>query len=407
MLVKAHQPPASRFAWRIGRSVAVVLLLCVPCAALTTSAEASATAGVTGTLRAVAPATTQELSATTATTVQRVAGATAAPPTSSPTTSEPHSAPTEQAAPASGVAVAASPSSPVPEQPRSIGVGTLVRAARERVAVAVQMPHGEGRETVGAIVHAATTVAGGGVQIEPVAGAVQQASRSRTGELTHALTRVVVRAASPSSTVHTVAGYASALTATVTHARLHGAAIERPTRSGTGPRSASRQTIEPKLLAPAATAAQAASGLVWSSPRARAEQSAALARFLAAAPLAPPGFDRWSTWSQTPRAGVWTSVAAGRSSPIVPFPQRGQSAVSPPAQGAHSALPPAGPAPTPSPGGVSQPATVGASAGTGASIALTLAALLMLAAPLALRRLRLDDESWRLAPFALIADRPG
>ena len=51
------------------------------------------------------------------------------------------------------------------------------------------------------------------------------------------------------------------------------------------------------------------------------------------------------------------------------------------------------------------PLVVGPAAGL--SIVLALAALLMLAVPLAARRLRLDCESWRLAPFVLIADRPG
>jgi hypothetical protein len=63
------------------------------------------------------------------------------------------------------------------------------------------------------------------------------------------------------------------------------------------------------------------------------------------------------------------------------------------------------PSPAPAPGGAS-PAT-GAVAGTSIPIFLTLAGLLLLAAPRVRRVLRLQGESWRLSPLALILERPG
>jgi hypothetical protein len=122
--------------------------------------------------------------------------------------------------------------------------------------------------------------------------------------------------------------------------------------------------------------------------------------------LAQEDFGRWSTWL-APAESVRGATAPGadeswQATQLLP---RGQSAASPPAHSAHRAPQPASPAPAPLTGGVSPASAVGA--GASFTTVLALATLLILAALLALRRLRLDGESWRLAPFVLIADRPG
>ncbi|MEA2139908.1 MAG: hypothetical protein QOC91_7, partial [Solirubrobacteraceae bacterium] len=123
-----------------------------------------------------------------------------------------------------------------------------------------------------------------------------------------------------------------------------------------------------------------------------------------ATPPALRDFARWSAWAPAP--GIRGALASGPSEASSTWLfENGPSPASSRARGAHPAPLPAGPAPTPSPGGVSPAAVVGPAAGL--SIVLALAALLMLASPPAVRRLRLDGESWRLAPLALIADRPG
>jgi ribosomal protein L11 len=91
-------------------------------------------------------------------------------------------------------------------------------------------------------------------------------------------------------------------------------------------------------------------------------------------------------------------------------PREGPSvqALAPAGSGAgHGSTPapaPSPPEPAPSPG---LSASAGGASGLALSLLLTLTALLLLAAPPTLRRLRLANESWRPAPFALIPERPG
>jgi hypothetical protein len=72
-----------------------------------------------------------------------------------------------------------------------------------------------------------------------------------------------------------------------------------------------------------------------------------------------------------------------------------------PASGVSTATP----GPSPGPGGGSAPS--GGASGFGFSVFLTLAGLLVLGAPWATRRTRLASESWLVAPFLLMPERPG
>jgi hypothetical protein len=103
----------------------------------------------------------------------------------------------------------------------------------------------------------------------------------------------------------------------------------------------------------------------------------------------------------TPASALLTSsLARGQGSSVQALAPAGSRA------GDRSTPPtaPSPPEPAPSPG---LSASAGGTSGLALSLLLTLTAVLLLAAPPALRRLRLASESWRLAPFALIPERPG
>jgi hypothetical protein len=416
MLIEAHHDLKSNFVGPRGKFAGAMLCALSIALTLALCAQASASGAAGATLAAVAQSTTPQLSSTASPAVSAAAAALPAPPPAAAAqTAAPQ--PPRQAAPASNVASLA------PSEPRDPGVTTVVREAGERIVAVSDMPRGEGHGAVQAIVHTAT--AGGALRAVAVPGGVRDLTPARAAEVARAVTHAVAGAASSTNVVRTLAGTASTLAATVAKNTRLGGAIGHLTGSISGPVLATLQTIGRAALAQAPTAAQQ-HALAATSPAAVRSRpsSAALALAVASATrasaslasIAPNGvepllaaatppalrdFARWSAWALAPGA---LASGPGEASSTWLF-ENGPSPASSRARGAHPAPLPAGPAPTPSPGGVSPAAVVGPAAGL--SIVLALAALMMLASPPAVRRLRLDGESWRLAPLALIADRPG
>jgi hypothetical protein len=460
MLIKAHHRSGNRIAGRFGR-LAAVSVLCVLSIVLALCAQASASAPATATLGAVAQATTQQLSSTAGTTVEQVAAATlarpspsapdqpapadaraaasaqqAAPAGSHPAPAGSHAAPAQPAAPA-GAAATAAPSRP-PAEARNAAVAGVGQQTSGQIATASGVSRGSASTAIRTIVGAATAGGGGSPRTTPVTGVVQGLRSSRAGDVVRTLSRTVADATGSSRVVQTLVNDASTLTgtstliATVAQGTRLLDAIEQLTSSVAGPALATLQTIAQVLVARPPAASQ---GLAAPSPLGSGSPLASLSALAAASPLAassqlaaalppasalksgagwpldPPtafaqsGLGGGSAWAAAPGIRARAPADFAGALPLAPILPGGQSAASPPAQGAHRAPLPASPASTPSPGGVSPAAAVGV--GAGLSIGLALAALLMLAAPPALRRLRLDGESWRLAPLQLIAERPG
>jgi hypothetical protein len=419
MLIEAHHDLKSNFVGPRGKFAGAMLCALSIALTLALCAQASASGAAGATLAAVAQSTTPQLSSTASPAVSAAAAALPAPPPAAAAqTAAPQ--PPRQAAPASNVASLA------PSEPRDPGVTTVVREAGERIVAVSDMPRGEGHGAVQAIVHTAT--AGGALRAVAVPGGVRDLTPARAAEVARAVTHAVAGAAGSTNVVRTLAGTASTLTATVAKNTRLGGAIGHLTGSISGPVLATLQTIGRAALAQPPTAAQQ-HALAATSPAAVRSRpsSAALALAVASATRAsaslasvasngverllaeatPPAlrdFARWSAWAPAPGIRGALASGPGEASSTWLF-ENGPSPASSRARGAHPAPLPAGPAPTPSPGGVSPAAVVGPAAGL--SIVLALAALMMLASPPAVRRLRLDGESWRLAPLALIADRPG
>jgi hypothetical protein len=403
MRIKAHHQSGSAIAGPIGRPVAV-LCVCVLSIALTVSADASASAPTTATLGTVAQTATQALPSAASTTVQQVAGS-PLPPSPPPTPEQP-AAPPRQATPAITVA------SPQPSEPH----GAVAREAVARIAPTSDMPRGEGHGAIQTIVHTTTAGAGGALRSAPVAGVVRDVSSSRAGDVTRAVTQTLTDAAS-TRVVRTLADKASTLTTTVTRTTRLGDTVKQLAASVAGPVLARLQTVQRGGSAPAFDAPPRHAFVVPASLTGPSQTLAAPSLPTSAAPsgaglslapataLARADFGRWSAWALTASAGGRAAGAAAERRPTPGLLMHGRSSASSAVQGAHPAPLPASPVPTPSPGGVSPAAVVAAAAGI--SMGLALAALLMLATPIAARRLRLDGESWRLAPLMLIADRPG
>jgi hypothetical protein len=418
MLIEAHQRSAGDFSGSIGRFSAASSL-CVLSIALTLAlcAQASASGPATTTLAAATQSTTQQLSSTAGPPVERVAAA--AHPTASPAPSAaPAAAAPRLAAPTANVA------SPQASGSHGAGVPAVVRDTGERIVAASVAPGGEGHAAIQSIAHTATP-GGGPLRAAPVTGVVRALTPGRAGEATRSVMRAVADAAGSTHVAQTLTSTASSLTATVGHTTRLGGAVGQLTGSVSRPVVTALETIAHGGVAhpPAAQQhARTATSPSWVPSRAHAavlalamapptlaspQPPASVAGSLPATSIAPglgalPG---WGAWAPAASAGDPMASGPVASWPATWLAQDGRSATSSQANGAHPAPLPASPPPMPSPGGVSPAAVVGPAAGL--SIVLALAALLMLAAPLAARRLRLDGESWRLAPFVLIADRPG
>lgn len=418
MLKKAHHHSANRIAGRRGR-LAAVALMCVLSIVLALCSAANAAAPASATLGAVAQTTTQELTATAGTTVGQVAGA--APALRSPSAADQPTAPDSRAAPMQQAAPADAPAGapantaalhPPGEAHEAVAAG-VVQQARDRIGSASDTSRSEGRGAIHTIVHAATAGVGGSPRAAPVTGVVQALTSSRSGGVVRALSRTVASAAGSSRVVQTLAYDTSTLTATVAHGTRLLGAIERLTSSVAGPALGTLQAIARVAVAhplEAALAQERAAGppLAAASPASTSNvlQSRSGWQLAPLTAVAQNDFGGWIAWAAIPSVRVSAAIPiVAEALPSTRVLPGVQSAVLFTAHGGHRTPLPASLASTPSPGGVSPAAAVGV--GAGLSIALTLAALLMLAAPLAVRRLRLDGESWRLAPLQLIADHPG
>jgi hypothetical protein len=398
MLVNAHRPSPGSAAGRAARLAAVVCIVAASMT-LTTAADASA-----------------------APTVAQAVGALAHPATATPVVPSlvgPHDGQTPAlpvAAPAQANAGSDSPSASAGAAPlqSALHVATqaagAVQATGERVAApAVATLQAAGHSAPATIVRSVVERAPVGTLAGEVVQRTTQLPQRGLAQTAQAVTRVLAIATHPEQTARTLIGGGSTVGRTLgglaegaVTVRRSNASIARPLPATPAPLAHAGGHAP---LASAATSAASESGGPGAQRPPLVPPPARETTSPVAAGVVLPGLQAAHT-TTAEGSHLLTPARTGALAPLLgTHPLNGGLGAAPSA--AHD-VPGGTPPPVapPSPGGASPATAIGSGAGMALGLAL-LALLAVLCAPPAVRRLRLDDESWRRAPLMLIADRPG